>query len=763
MHVKTPHPDETQLQALLRSGLTEAVQSEIVAHLDSCECCRTALEELAGDAPLPAAVRHDTPQPPSSNSAYWPALREIKQEIADPSTSATTAMPNASATKEDLSLDFLVPADEPEYLGKLGHFNVVEVIGRGGMGVVFKALDLCLQRHVAIKVLDPRFAEDEVARQRFCREARAAAAVTHENVVAIHQVDIEEEKNLPYLVMQHVAGESLQDRMDNGPPLTVAEILRIGAQSAAGLAAAHAQGLVHRDIKPANILLVRPPEEGGEALATVKITDFGLARATQDVHLTQTGFVAGTPLYMAPEQANGEVIDHRTDLFSLGSVLYAMCTGKPPFEGSTPFVVLQRVTQEIPRPIREVNPQISECLVGVIDRLMAKKPDDRFQSAVEVAALLSRGLAKWQLDNPALCPKSLRKGSRVLPAVGKRTDSRFIAAGAALLLLMGGLVFTEGSRLTRFVTGLTGLDFSRAEAGGPPPGRASRLSLNGKSGPVWSTAFSPDGNTLAMALDDGTVKLWDPHEGRLRFTRHPHKGPVWSVAFSQNGDLLATASDDGTAKLLDPLTGEEKQTFRHTTSVRSVAISPDGRTVVTGSRDGGVRFWDARTGSETEKTKGHSGVVMAVAFSPDGKAVASASGDKTIKLWDATNGQEQTTLREQTGGVYAVAFSPDSKRLASGGWDKAVRLWNVANGDLEAVLNGHTQDVWSVAFSPDGKLLASASEDRTVKLWDVTAGRETETFTEHTGTAYVVRFARDGRAVASGGRDGTVKIWDVAP
>jgi serine/threonine protein kinase len=761
MRLQTPHPDQTQLQALLRSGLSEPAQSEVVAHLTSCEGCRTALEKMAGPTPLPDAVRRATPQPPPSNSAFWPALQEIKQEIA-PSASVTAAVPGVTPTKDDLSLDFLTPAEEPEYKGKLGDYRVVEVIGRGGMGVVFRALDRCLQRHVAIKVLDPHFAQDEVARQRFFREARAAAAVTHENVVAIHQVAVEEKKNLPYLVMQHVSGESLQDRLDRGPKLTVGEILRIGAQAAAGLAAAHSQGLVHRDIKPANILLVKLEGNAGDSLATVKITDFGLARAAQDVHLTQTGFVAGTPLYMAPEQANGEVIDHRTDLFSLGSVLYAMCTGKPPFEGSTPFAVLQRVTQEVPRPIHSVNPEIPEPLVAVIDKLMAKKPEDRFQSAVEVAAILSRMLAKWQSAHPMACPKSLHKAR-----VGRRTDARLLAAGAALVLLLGGLAFTEGSRLTHLVSGLTGLDFSRPEAGpraeaGPTPGRAPRIPLNGSAGPVWSAAFSPKGDLLAMAIDDGTVKLWDPDEGRLRFTRSPHRGPVWSVAFSPRGDLLATASDDGTAKILDPLTGDERHVLKHTTSVRAVAFSPDGKTVVTGSREGRVRFWDVATGSETVTTKGHAGVVVAVAFSPDGKTVASGSGDKTIKLWDASSGQEQATLSGQAG-VYAVAFSPDSKRLASGGWDKLVRLWNVANGEQEATLKGHTQDVWSVAFSPDGKLLASASEDHTVKLWDLTTGRERETFTDHTGTVYAVTFSRDSRWVASGGRDGSVKIWDVAP
>src|SRR5205809_325094 len=227
------------------------------------------------------------------------------------------------------------------------------------MGIVLKALDPCLQRTVALKVLDPMFARNELARQRFCREARAAAAVTHENVVAVHEVDIDKEKDLPYIVMQFVSGVTVQDRLDRGERLPLREVVRIGQQTAAGLAAAHAEGLVHRDIKPGNILLEAP-------LGRVKLTDFGLARAAEDAKLTQTGFVAGTPLYMAPEQARGEPVDHRADLFSLGSVLYALCTGQPPFQGSTPFVVLKNVTEERPRPIREINPDIPEWLVAVI-------------------------------------------------------------------------------------------------------------------------------------------------------------------------------------------------------------------------------------------------------------------------------------------------------------------------------------------------------------------------------------------------------------
>jgi serine/threonine protein kinase len=248
-----------------------------------------------------------------------------------------------SGPSADEPLDFLAPSDTPGSIGRLGHNEVREVVGRGGMGVVLKAFDETLHRVVAIKVMAPRLATSATARRRFTREARAAAAVTHDHIVTIHAV--EESGALPYIVMQFVSGASLQDRLDRTGPLSLPEVLRIGMQAASGLAAAHAQGLVHRDIKPANILL----ENGVER---VKLTDFGLARATDDASLTQSGRVAGTPAFMSPEQAEGKSVGHRSDLFSLGSVLYALCTGRPPFRADTSMAVLKRVCEEAPAPIR---------------------------------------------------------------------------------------------------------------------------------------------------------------------------------------------------------------------------------------------------------------------------------------------------------------------------------------------------------------------------------------------------------------------------
>jgi uncharacterized protein (TIGR03067 family) len=290
--------------------------------------------------------------------------------------------------EEGSLLNFLSPSENPEQLGRLGRYEILQMIGRGGMGVVLKALDPSLQRIVAIKVLAPHLATNHTARRRFKREAQAAAAVSHDHVVTIHEVD--EANGFPYLVMQYIPGMSLQDCIDKSGPLALKEILRIGLQTASGLAAAHSQGLIHRDIKPANILL-----ENG--VQRVRITDFGLARAIDDAaDLTGTGVVTGTPQYMAPEQARGEVVDYRADLFSLGSVLYTMCTGRAPFRATTPLAVLRQVSDDTPRPIQEINPAIPDWLVAVITKLHAKNPAHRYQSAKEVAEVLGQHLADIQ-------------------------------------------------------------------------------------------------------------------------------------------------------------------------------------------------------------------------------------------------------------------------------------------------------------------------------------------------------------------------------
>jgi uncharacterized protein (TIGR03067 family) len=295
-------------------------------------------------------------------------------------TEPATIASDGTVPPEDEELEFLAPPGRPDSLGRLGHYEVLEVLGRGGFGIVFRAFDDVLQRVVAVKVLAEQFAATSPARKRFTREARSSAQVRHENVVQVHAV---EDGPRPYLVMEFIPGETLQQRLDRTGPIDVPEVLRVGRQVAEGLAAAHAVGLIHRDIKPGNILIESGPS------GRVKLTDFGLARTADDASISQSGVVAGTPMFMAPEQAKGDALDHRADLFSLGSVLYALIAGHPPFRANNVPAVLKRVCEDTPRPLREVIPETPEWLCRIVEKLHAKNPADRFQTAREVADLLA--------------------------------------------------------------------------------------------------------------------------------------------------------------------------------------------------------------------------------------------------------------------------------------------------------------------------------------------------------------------------------------
>ncbi len=279
----------------------------------------------------------------------------------------------------------LGPSENPRAIGSLGHYSILEVLGQGAFGIVLRAFDEKLHRVVAIKVLNPEVAATSPPRKRFLREARSAAAVKHENVVQVYSV---EEQPIPYLVMEFVDGQTLQQRLDQTGPLDMAEVAKLSLQIASGLAAAHAKGLIHRDIKPGNILI----EEGVEP--KVKITDFGLARAADDASMTRTGTIAGTPLYMAPEQAKGQELDHRADLFSLGSVMYQMVSGRPPFRAENSVAVLLRVVNDTPRSIHEIQPDVPKWFTAIVSKLHEKRPENRFQSAQEVAEVLSKRLAE---------------------------------------------------------------------------------------------------------------------------------------------------------------------------------------------------------------------------------------------------------------------------------------------------------------------------------------------------------------------------------
>ncbi len=394
---------------------------EFQDHLAVCEHCRIRLQDSAAEPEVWGEVAE----------LLWPIV-----ETACDSEDRQVQQRKPSKPIRRL-LETLAPTDDPEMLGRIGDYEVSGVVGVGGMGAVLKGFDTSLRRVVAIKVMDPHLADNGLARTRFQREARAAAAITHDNVIDIYVVS--EANGLPYLVMPFARGPSLQKRIDDRGPLGVVEIVRIGHQIADGLAAAHEQGVVHRDIKPANILL-------NEGIERLWITDFGVARAMCDVSMTQTGLVAGTPQYMSPEQARGESVDHRSDLFSLGCVLYTACTGRPPFRAESPYAMIRRIADTEPTPVRELNPDVPDWLCSVIAKLMSKDPQERFQNAREVADLFEACLAHLQQPTKIEFPNV----AMLLPQTGRTSQPVFVhratlAIGSVVLMLTIGTALFQFS------------------------------------------------------------------------------------------------------------------------------------------------------------------------------------------------------------------------------------------------------------------------------------------------------------------------------
>ncbi len=391
-------PDREALERLLL-GLVPAGQAEALEeHLLGCDTCSAVAETIDPSDELTEAIRTRSVFERDEEAIVQVIERsaQLRRQAETVESQETQAIgdresdgdgASGAARPEDITasvaaeIDFLSPPEQPDEIGRLGEYRVLQVLGVGGMGVVFRAEDPKLKRQVALKAMKPVVAASRSAKERFLKEAQAAAAIEHDHIVTIHHVG--EDRGVPFIAMRYLRGESLQTRLDREQKLDQRDVVRIGRQIALGLAAAHERGLIHRDIKPDNIWLESNQDR-------VKIVDFGLVRsARDDSGLTQSGMVLGTPKYMAPEQAEGQEVDHRCDLFSLGSVLYQLASGRPPFQGGNLTATLIAVSQASPTPIETLCPQLNPDLARLITRLLSKDRDQRPQTAVEVAAALA--------------------------------------------------------------------------------------------------------------------------------------------------------------------------------------------------------------------------------------------------------------------------------------------------------------------------------------------------------------------------------------
>ena len=419
-----PGPD--QLQSIALGDLPEASAAMLIEHIESCATCAKRMSAIAAEDTLVEAVRaKDTRDDGKEQQAVSRLLQKVQALVPaakrqgnatlDPTppgmsdAGETAAFSfNEQAAREEKEDDGLAPPQAPDEIGRLGPYRILKVLGEGGMGKVFLAEDPNLQRSVALKVMKPALAKNTSARQRFLREARLAASIEHDNIVHIYQVG--EDRGVPFLAMQLLKGASLEDLLRRSGRMKIKQVLRIGAQIADGLAAAHERGMIHRDIKPGNVWI--EPTGGGR----VKILDFGLARTSKgETGLTQSGTILGTPAYMPPEQARGDDVDHRCDLYSLGCVLYRMATGDLPLKGNDTMAMLMALATQEPTVPTKINPEIPQPLSDLIMKLLAKDPKQRVGSAKEVVKALK--LLDQSLNSPVPGDTAVVSASALKPPI----------------------------------------------------------------------------------------------------------------------------------------------------------------------------------------------------------------------------------------------------------------------------------------------------------------------------------------------------------
>ncbi len=621
-----------------------------------------------------------------------------------------------------------------------GRYRLIALIGRGGMGEVWRGRDIVLDRDVAVKLVRLR-PEDDPARRRMLtaralREARSAARLNHPGIVVVH--DVVEQGGFPVIVMELLPGVSLGELSRSRGGIGGQEAAWIGISILRALEAAHRAHIIHRDLKPSNVLL---------AGDRVVITDFGIAHVPDGAELTLTGELVGTPAFMSPEQARGDVVTTASDVYSVGATLYAAVEGNPPFTGTGPVAVLAALLSQEPPPMKQGGP-----LEAVLRSMMAKNPAARPTAAEAARALAETGAMPFQSPVPGTDAQF----PTPTPALTGRPPSR-----RRVLALVGlaGLTLGGGASAAAFL-------LSGGRKGGVPPVLTSPLLLAGHRDAVGAVAFDPTGPLVATGSSDSEVRLWDTATRQtVHVFRNPKPGKKWipvrALAWRPDGQMLLSSGDDPVLRFWDVRARDlDREMKVEAPGLTGLDFNREG--TLLGTSDGeGVHIWNALDLTETARIRHGTQLLRGVVFSPDSRMVATSSDDKAIRLWDLASRSETRQLIGHYNRIRGMHFSPDGRRLLSVGVERNARLWDVATGAFIGYLIGHRDEIIAIAYSHDGRHVATGGKDDEIRVWDAET-RKTVMILAAGAQTYALEFSADDERLMSGHQDQQARIWDIS-